>query len=93
LNWRFVWHDLHTQNARCFVKQSRGRLLLIVTLAGGLKRGIRARETCKIRLRNRQANIFFAGNPECILPDASGKFFARFSSNGQHDFNWDAMGR
>jgi hypothetical protein len=24
------------------------------------------------------ANILFAGTPDCVLPDASGKFFAHF---------------
>jgi hypothetical protein len=29
-------------------------------------------------LRGNFANISFVGNPDCVLPDASGKFFADF---------------
>jgi hypothetical protein len=29
-------------------------------------------------LQARTANILFVGSPECVLPDASGKFFAHF---------------
>jgi hypothetical protein len=28
-------------------------------------------------LRGDLANLSFAGSPDCVLPDASGKFFAR----------------
>jgi hypothetical protein len=35
-------------------------------------------------LQGRTANILFIGNPECILVDASGKFFAHF----QFQFRW-----
>jgi hypothetical protein len=32
----------------------------------------------QIPLRVDAANILFVGSPDCVLPDASGKFFAHF---------------
>ncbi len=32
----------------------------------------------QILLRVDAANLLFVGSPDCVLPDASGKFFAHF---------------
>jgi hypothetical protein len=32
----------------------------------------------QILLHGHSANISFVGSPDCVLPDASGKFFAHF---------------
>jgi hypothetical protein len=32
----------------------------------------------EILLHGDSANILFVGSPDCVLPDASGKFFAHF---------------
>jgi hypothetical protein len=43
--------------------------------------GPRAREGASANtnlLRSDSANLLFVGSPDCVLPDASGKFFAHF---------------
>jgi hypothetical protein len=41
------------------------------------KAGVREDRTRNL-LRRALANLLFVGSPDCVLPDASGKFFAHF---------------
>jgi len=41
------------------------------------ERAVRMRATQNV-LRPAFANLLFVGSPDCVLPDASGKFFAHF---------------
>ena len=35
-------------------------------------------DKARILLHLEAANLLFVGSPDCVLPDASGKFFAHF---------------